>query len=85
MDGYCVGETGWEAFVWNEKRGMRSICQVLINQFGLASELRGWRLRAATAVSGDGSTVVGFGLNRHGNQEAWIARIAEPMTPRFSK
>jgi probable HAF family extracellular repeat protein len=82
--GYSGGETGWEAFVWDGKRGMRSICQVLINEFRLASALRGWKLRAATAVSGDGSTVVGFGLNRDGNQEAWIARIAEAATTRFS-
>ena len=58
---------------------------MLIDEFHIANELRGWKLRAASAVSGDGSTVVGFGLNRHGNQEAWIARIAEPAMTRFSK
>ena len=75
--GQCYGEAGFEAFIWDATNGMRSVRQVLVSQFGLGANLRGWKLRAATAVSADGSVVVGYGMNPDGNQEAWIARLGK--------
>jgi len=37
----------------------------------------GWFLIAATGISDDGRTIVGWGVNQ-GYDEAWIARIPEP-------
>lgn len=48
-----------QAFLWNEMHGMRSLMDVLSNDYGLGSELTGWRLREATAISADGRHIVG--------------------------
>lgn len=60
-----------EAFVFDEAYGMRSLREVLVNQCGLG--LAGWRLISATAVSDDGSTIIGLGQNPDGMQQSWVA------------
>ncbi len=35
-------------------------------------DMTGWELTAATAISADGSVIVGYGTNPDGNQEAWV-------------
>ena len=59
---------------WTDDIGMTG----LVNDLGL--DLTGWSLLRATAVSGDGNTIVGTGTNASGEQEAWIAIIPEPTT-----
>ncbi|MBD2620846.1 HAF repeat/PEP-CTERM domain-containing protein [Microcystis flos-aquae FACHB-1344] len=71
--------TGAEAFIWNSAQGMRSLQQVLTNDYGL--DLTGWSLNRANAISADGLTVVGYGTNPNGLNEAWIARLdGEPVS-----
>jgi probable HAF family extracellular repeat protein len=73
---------GYEAFIWDASRGMRSLRNVLINDFGLGSSLAGWTLTAANDISADGQFIVGSGINPDGNQEAWLARLtSEPAFP----
>ena len=79
--GQCNGEAGFEAFIWDVTHGMRSVRQVLVSQFGLGANLRGWKLRAATAVSADGLVVVGYGMNPRGNLEAWLAYLGDEHRP----
>ena len=62
-----------EAIIWDSNNGARSIRQLLI-QAGI--DLTGWRLDYPTAVSGDGGTIVGSGINPDGNAEAWLARLS---------
>jgi probable HAF family extracellular repeat protein len=64
----------FDAFIWDATNGMRSLFDVLTGEFGL--DLTGWTLTAATAVSTDGLTFVGYGTNPQGKEEAWIASIA---------
>lgn len=65
-------------FIWDEAHGMRDLQEVLVNDFGL--DLTGWKLGTAYAISADGTTIVGQGLNPLGQSEAWLARIPEPAT-----
>ncbi len=68
-----VGQSGGEAFLWSNSQGMQSLTDVLIAAG--VSNLTGWGLTNATAVSADGYTVVGYGSNPNGQTEAWIADL----------
>ena len=70
-----LGTPTIEAFIWDATNGMRSLQDVLTNDFGLGSTLAGWTLTQATAISADGLTIVGLGFNPDGRNEAWIATI----------
>ena len=58
-------------FIWDEARGMRELADVLQLDYGI--DLAGWSLEEATAISDDGSTVIGSGLNPDGVEKAWRA------------
>ena len=74
-----VGSTPYryETFLWDTD-GVRPVRDVLSKQWGL--DLTGWQRVRATAISGDGRTIVGFGVNPVGDNEGWIAHIPEPST-----
>lgn len=65
-----------EAFIWDEVNGMRSLQDVLVNDYGL--DLTGWTLERATDISADGRTLVGWGNHSGYGQEAWIAMLGPP-------
>jgi uncharacterized membrane protein len=69
------GSPAEEAMVWDEAHGLRSLRIVLTDDYGL--NLSGWWLTQATAISADGSTIVGYGRSTTG-EGAWIAVIPEP-------
>ncbi|MCI0630443.1 MAG: hypothetical protein L0Y44_07295 [Phycisphaerales bacterium] len=66
------------AFMWDAEHGTRIIRDVLIGEFGLASELAGWELSNATTVSDDGSIIAGYGFAPSGEQAAWIVTLPAP-------
>ena len=35
----------------------------------------GWKLTHATAISGDGRTIVGYGTNPSGQTEGWVLEL----------
>jgi hypothetical protein len=71
---YCGG---YDPSIWTENDGMRRLADVLFD-LGLSPEMEGWDLEEATAVSGDGRTVVGWGYNPAGEEEAWVAYLGQP-------
>jgi uncharacterized membrane protein len=76
--GWGTSAIGQEAFVWDATHGMRSVSGVLTD---LSVDLTGWTLRAATAISADATTIVGYGVNRSGQTEAWLANITAVPEP----
>jgi probable HAF family extracellular repeat protein len=66
----------YEPFIWDQVHGMRSLTGVL-GDLGVQIP-SGWQLQAANAVSADGLTIVGTGVNPSNQFEAWIAVIPEP-------
>lgn len=70
--------SAFDAIVWDAGNGMRSLQDLLTDDYGL--DLSGWHLTDAMSVSADGRTIVGLGLNPTGQAEAWIATIPEPST-----
>lgn len=74
-DGHLVMDTT-TAFVWDQAHGMRSLPEVLMEQYGL--DLQGWELWEATGISADGRTIVGNGASPDGYWRTWIAQVPEP-------
>jgi probable HAF family extracellular repeat protein len=82
-----VGGSGSQAFRWTSnggmvgrgylEDGMRSLTDVLLSD---GVDLKGWQLRYALGVSGNGRTVVGFGINPGGNNPDW-----RPVQNRLSR
>jgi probable HAF family extracellular repeat protein len=73
-----VGRNDSAAFIWDSTNGMRSLYSVLSTN---GADLTGWaNLNYATAISGDGSTVVGYG-NYNGKTTAYIAKIGAFAIP----
>lgn len=65
--------TGLRAFVWTAGDGMQKLFDVLLMQG--ATGLSGWTLLQATAVSADGRTIAGKGLNPAGAAQAFVATL----------
>jgi probable HAF family extracellular repeat protein len=81
--GESISGPSTEAFIWDPANGICSLKQVLVNEYGL--DLTGWHLTAATGVSADGRTIVGWGGNPNGFVEGWIAHLGTPVIPTTSR
>jgi hypothetical protein len=57
---------------------MRSVREVLTD---LGVDLTDWILWSATAISADGTTIVGYGSNLLGQPKAWLANISAVPEP----
>jgi uncharacterized membrane protein len=62
------------AVLWTRANGMRDLRGVLID-LGLGSEVEGWFLSAAYAISSDGHTITGFGADPDGVSQAFVATL----------
>ena len=68
----------YDAFIWTAPTGMLHLQNYLIERGVLG--LDGWRLRSAIAISKDGGTIVGAGINPDGKTEAFVVTIPETST-----
>lgn len=69
---------GFKPFIWTQSTGMLDIEEFLASELGL--DLEGWTLSTVEAISGDGTTLVGSGINPDGNPESWRAVIASALS-----
>lgn len=74
-------EVGTVAMIWDAYRGPRGLQELLATEFGLVEPLAGWSLVRPTAISQDGLTIVGDGINPDGASEAWRAVLDPLPTP----
>jgi probable HAF family extracellular repeat protein len=72
--GQSRSSVGDEAFIWTAPTGMRRLFDALHIDLGL--DLTGWTLSSATGISADGRTIVGYGINPSGQDEAWVAQLS---------
>ena len=75
---FGVGESA--AFLWDQNNGIRSLADVLA---GLGVDTTDWQLHEANAISADGFTIVGTGINPTGQSSGWVATIPEPTALGF--
>jgi hypothetical protein len=62
--------------IWDEGHGMRTLKSALEAEYGL--DLGGWVLGRAMDISADGNTIVGYGIDPQGNDQAWVVTLPEP-------
>jgi uncharacterized membrane protein len=71
---------GTTGFVWHQPFGMKSIHEFLVDDWGLFVDV-GWIFYSASAISDDGTTIVGTAYNPElGGTAGFIATIPEPAT-----
>jgi hypothetical protein len=63
---------------------MRSLKDVLIDDFSLGASLACWTLTSADDISADGQFIVGSGINPSGNTEAWLAGLVPALPGDFN-
>ncbi len=80
-DGIVVGWSnsifgGDEPFIWDAEHGMRNFIDVLLDEYGIDTAAMGWQINSLSAITPDGSVIVGTGFNRQfGRTEAFMVRI----------
>jgi PKD repeat protein len=68
----------FEYFIWTEADGPRSLRDVLAAS---GVDISGWQNLQAAALSRDGNTIVGQGVNPSGYSEAWAMRLQGNRAP----
>jgi probable HAF family extracellular repeat protein len=63
------------ALIWDMDHGMRLLEAALLDDY--QTEIPGWKLTRATAISDDGLTIAGHGTNPQGQTEAWIVKLPQ--------
>jgi uncharacterized membrane protein len=70
----ATGE-GETALVWQADSGWRTLAAALVADH--RTEVPGWRLTRATAISDDGRAIAGYGTNPDGQTEGWLVRLPQ--------
>jgi probable HAF family extracellular repeat protein len=76
--GVMIGLAKGNPVVWTADSGVVELQPFLT---GLGLDLTGWRINAVSAISGDGTTIAGYGFPPgESTYDQWIAVIPEPST-----
>ena len=73
--GWGSTPAGEVALIWDAEHGLRRLDAALSIDY--QTEIAGWSLQRATAVSGDARTIAGYGANPQGQTEAWIIELPD--------
>lgn len=65
--------TGDTAVIWDADHGLRLLDAVLATDY--QTQITGWKLTRATAISDDALTIAGYGTNPQAQTEAWIIKL----------
>lgn len=65
------------ALIWRNEEGTRLLKEMLETDYGL--DLGDWVLQEARDISGDGTVIVGVGINPDGDIEGWRAFLGKPI------
>lgn len=76
--GFSDTDVNDEAFIWDAENGMRNLREWLVDEHDLGEALTDWVLLEARAISDDGNTIAGTGLNPNGDSQGWVVRLPEP-------
>jgi hypothetical protein len=70
------GSTGWQsqATIWDRQHGWRNLKLVLLTEYGM-TQADGWTMALAGAISADGQTIAGRGVNPCARQDIWLVRL----------
>ncbi len=89
--GVVVGEKGISqtqttATIWSPGMYWCRRLDCALRLLGLGTAIEGWSLTSAIAISADGKTVIGQGVNPQGVQEGWVAVLPfVPLSPDFNE
>jgi uncharacterized membrane protein len=71
----------FESFVWDRERGMRTVYDALVNEYGLGEQMQGWTIIQGISISANGQFLAGAGRNPQGDWEAWRADLRATVIP----
>ncbi len=78
--GYGMSAGQYVAILWDAQAQMMRNLQDVLLADGLGAALQGWSLSMASAITPDGKTIIGYGIDPSGQTEAWIATVPEPVS-----
>lgn len=73
-----VGVADHDSFFWDAVHGMRNLKDAMKDDYGI--DMTGWGDLAVAAISSDGTTIVGDGVDPNGNYVSLAITIPEPAT-----
>jgi uncharacterized membrane protein len=70
-----------QPFLWDPGHGQRDFATLLVTEYGLGATINGWIIREITAMSGDGSTIIGRARTSNDEIVSFVFRFPGPPPP----
>ena len=62
--------------MWDAQGHIRRLDDLMTTEWGI--DVEGWTITAATAISGDGQTIAGYGINPDGQTQGFVVTVPAP-------